>query len=169
MLSITSTYFIFGFLLPLLECFADCPIGSYTEKSTGYCIRCSKCVDNQIVREQCTRTKDTVCGPFKEFNTFVQSDKLNGHTYSQKALTVIQRLKARNSSTGVYSENNDVLKAGDYVWYHVTIVLIALLCFTCIVIGVLVIVACRTYRRNRGDESSEEEWSGLAKSSDYVT
>ncbi|KAK3611616.1 hypothetical protein CHS0354_018310 [Potamilus streckersoni] len=172
---VTSAYFIFGFLLPFLECFADCPIGSYTEKSTGLCITCSKCVDNQIVREQCTRAKDTVCGPFKEFNTFVQSDRLNGNTYSKKALTIIQRLKSRKSISSVHNENNEVIKADDYVWYHVTILLIALLCFTCIVIVVLVIVAYRTYRRSRGiaintgEESSEEDRIGLAKSEDYVT
>ena len=51
-----------------------CPAGQYLKRddSGRSCTSCSKCPLNEIVRRPCSDNKDTICGPFYEFEFFNQ-------------------------------------------------------------------------------------------------
>ena len=44
-----------------------CPRQHYLDHGGQECRPCSLCPINEIIRKPCTRHKDTVCGPFYEF------------------------------------------------------------------------------------------------------
>ena len=47
-----------------------CPEGYYLDRVTEICHPCSDCPINQIIRRPCASHRDTVCGPFYEFEFF---------------------------------------------------------------------------------------------------
>ena len=61
-----------------------CSMGSYVNKTLGKCHVCSTCPLNQIIRRPCTGHRDTVCGPFYEFQNFHNSASVGQDTVPQK-------------------------------------------------------------------------------------
>ena len=53
-----------------LVCADYCDPSFYFDPEEDECVPCSQCPDNQIIRQPCGRTQDTVCGPFYEFKLF---------------------------------------------------------------------------------------------------
>lgn len=48
----------------------ECPGGTFLPIDEVTCRPCSLCPENQVVRETCSGRRDTLCGPFKEFQMF---------------------------------------------------------------------------------------------------
>ncbi|KAK2141273.1 hypothetical protein LSH36_1130g00012 [Paralvinella palmiformis] len=47
-----------------------CPDGTYLDRISALCRRCTICPMNTIIRVPCKATSDTICGPFFEFTFF---------------------------------------------------------------------------------------------------
>lgn len=55
--------------------YSVCPQNTYWSSAESRCVNCSVCPVNQIIRRPCSAFEDIRCGPFLEFNNFLQGKK----------------------------------------------------------------------------------------------
>ena len=128
-------------LTKLTDGFVYCPSWEYQPEKGGPCIPCSDCPKHQIVRETCSGTRDTVCGPFTEFKLFPKEksellSRLDDHTQSYK--------------DAINSDNNvGVSESGS--WQTITIVMICVLSVTGVLFMILVVITWHLCRRHNKD------------------
>ena len=126
----TISTLTFVMITRMATAFVYCPEGES-------CRPCSQCPENQIVRETCAGTRDTVCGPFTEFKLF----PAKGHAMLRDGL--------ENRSNKAYdiSKDSDVDGAESESWQTVTIVMVCVLAVTGVLFVVLVVITCHLCRR----------------------
>lgn len=117
----------------------DCPEGKFQPSLGAPCVECSRCPDNQIVRETCWQQRDTVCGMFTEFQPFHTDNKVSLYqTYDVE----------RNVKSVTHEETSD---NGGSSWQTASIVMIALLGITSVLCVVLVSAVCYKCRKDKKD------------------
>lgn len=77
-----------------------CPPASFMNRSSGICVACSSCPINQIIRRPCSAHRDTVCGPFYEFQ---QQQRNKDHSQSNQQ----EQLPKGPASAGVAASASD--------------------------------------------------------------
>ena len=125
----TTSTITFMIITKMAAAFVYCPEGEA-------CRPCSQCPENQIVRETCSGTRDTVCGPFTEFKLF----PARGNAMLRAGL--------ENNSEILHGDrkDSDVSIKSDS-WQTVTIVMVCVLSVTGLLFVVLVVITCHLCRR----------------------
>ena len=133
----TISALTFMLLTKLAGGFVYCPEWEYQPAEGQPCVPCSECPENEIVRETCSGTRDTVCGPFTEFRLFPKMDSLplNGAEDYGKG------------DTDGVNKDNGVGVAEPGSWQTITIVMICVLSVTGVLFVVLVAVTWHLCRR----------------------
>ncbi|XP_064617442.1 uncharacterized protein LOC135481706, partial [Liolophura sinensis] len=156
---------------------SSCPSGKYYDLKLKECRKCSFCPVNEIVRRPCHKHRDTVCGPFTEFERFNQApseEKGNtGEAASRNAITnkinKAEGFKAVDETK--QEENKDVYetvlkeKSGksqsqepglasvttdaDEQWRLLALVLIGVLSVVSLLLVIFVFIACYMLKRKR--------------------
>lgn len=148
-----------GYYLPIL-CFIStillkscrglryqCGPNQFFDTESYSCKDCSSCKDSEIIRQTCTYSSDTVCGPFYEFSEFLK----NLRPY----------ISPERSTEPVTRELHADLK--EDTWYSLTLVLIGCLCVSSIVLVVLIITAVLMYRKRMREKQLWNSNEGLHK------
>ncbi|XP_060555930.1 uncharacterized protein LOC132716636 [Ruditapes philippinarum] len=114
-----------------------CPEGKYQPEDGAPCIECSRCPDNQIVRETCWQRRDTVCGTFTEFQPFHRENDLDiaNNDNSANDLNHVTHKDANPTSS----------------WQTASIAMIVLLSVTTVICAVLIGTVCYRCRRDNKD------------------
>ncbi|KAL4225562.1 hypothetical protein ACF0H5_016250 [Mactra antiquata] len=114
-----------------------CPEGTYQPQEGAPCKDCSKCPDNQIVRETCWQNRDTVCGPFTEFHPFHRGENSD-------------KLQSGNSGTNPVTEH-EADDSGTTSWQTASTLMIILLAIMSVLCVVLIVTVCYRCRRDKKD------------------
>ena len=124
-------------LTKIVTGFVYCPSWEYKPVKGEPCVPCSKCPENQIVRETCWGSRDTVCGPFTEFKPFSKGETM--------LLRGGDNRKQSDKNDVSKNDNVDVAESGS--WKTITIVMICVLSVAGVLFIVLVAVTWHICRR----------------------
>lgn len=116
-----------------------CPEGKFQPTEGGPCVDCSRCPDNQIVRETCWQRRDTVCGTFTEFQPFHRENDLD-------MLQNVNSVKTLNAVTHKEAGANVTSS-----WQTASLIMIVLLSITTVVCAVLIGTVCYRCKRDKKD------------------
>ncbi|KAL4225416.1 hypothetical protein ACF0H5_016106 [Mactra antiquata] len=112
-----------------------CWPGLYYSHAKGECLPCSGCRDNEVIRRQCHKDQDTLCGVFTQFQFF--------HPYhgvkSDSPQDVAKTTMPPTTSSEIFGNDDK--------WFTVTIVMVGILVFTFVVSIIVVLVTCVFCRR----------------------
>jgi hypothetical protein len=159
----------------LLACFwtvaasKHCSQGYFWNTSELKCQACTVCPPNQnfIIREPCSRDKDTVCGHFTEFSSFNQI-KTNDESFVEFDSVEAEEYGDIGSNDGhsvrlggSRSQNEPIVEKddGEY-WKNLAFALIGMVCILIIVATVVVLIACRKLHRTNVIKRPDEEEGG---------
>lgn len=120
-----------------------CPAGKFQPTDDAQCMDCSRCPDNQIVRETCWRNRDTVCGAFTEFKPF-HSDRDN-----KRNIYHIDHDDAARTVNDVTQHETDDNVMG--YWQAASIGLMVLLSVTTVLCIIMISAVCYWCRRDKKD------------------
>ncbi|XP_045175074.2 uncharacterized protein LOC123536183 [Mercenaria mercenaria] len=112
-----------------------CPEGKFQPVEGGPCKECSRCPENQIVRETCWQQRDTVCGTFTDFQLFHRENDLD-------ILHVDSEANNLNKERDAYATSS---------WQTASIAMIVLLSVTTVICAVLIGTVCYRCRRDSKD------------------
>lgn len=123
----------------------ECNSNNYYERSKGECVQCSECYGNVIIREVCEGDRDTVCGPFVEFEEFQQRPIDNS-----KNIT-IERIessiaKDEDRYTKYPTEIND------QKWYTLAMALLGIISVVALFVGAYIIAVCFVCKKPRQEK-----------------
>lgn len=143
----------------------NCPSEHFYNVVEKTCQPCSSCTANEIVRRRCSQRRDTVCGPFFEFDQFLQhpvegpggerdgSQHPSGHGQSHPNGC---KHDSRNKAGTVPGEKPDltseILNEAGIQWRTLSLALITVLAIICCIVvfvGVYVCVTCRRARHHK--------------------
>ncbi|XP_041367423.1 uncharacterized protein LOC121382023 isoform X2 [Gigantopelta aegis] len=171
---------------------SHCPPSQYFNRALLACMECSKCPINQIIRKPCLKNRDTICGPFKEFNRFHQTPedgklspeytherkhksrgngskhhKHHHHDHPAGGTVSIATPKAPEISRATVVDMTS-LKTTETQWRTLALGLIGILCLVSVCLLVFVF-AVYYIRVRRGAEEKLEFNSGVLRQEDtYV-
>ena len=134
----TVSTLTFVMITKMAAAFVYCPPWEYQPEEGKPCVPCSQCPKNQIVRETCSGTRDTVCGPFTEFKLFPAKGDAMFLNALENHSNIVQNDIAENNDTGA-------AEAGS--WQTVTIVMICVLSVTGVLFIILVAITWHLCRR----------------------
>ena len=112
---------------------SKCSTGFYFKLKTEKCTPCSACAKNQIYLRQCYGTRDTMCATLGNFEFRQKSLGKNAKTEVMFELPKHKEEHTTETSTTLVSEDK---------WFAVTMVLVGILVFTCVLGVILVFVTC---------------------------
>lgn len=138
---ITVCIFLHGLILVSSNEALICPDGQFMPPGGLACVECSRCPENQIVRETCWQRRDTVCGTFTEFQPFQANEKVN-------ILQTVDVDVERNVKTLSHKETSDNTRG---VWQTASIVMIVLLAITSVLCVTLIATVCYRRRQDKKD------------------
>ena len=158
---------------------SHCPPAQYFSRPLLMCMECSKCPINQIIRKPCSKNKDTICGPFKEFNRFHQTPedgklsheyphdrKHNSHgngfkhhkhhhrDHSVDDVVSVPTPKGPELSRATVVDMTS-LKTNDTQWRTLALGLIGILCLVSVCLLVFVFAVCYIRVRRGGEDKME--------------
>lgn len=138
----------------------ECESHHYFRRSTGECVHCSECIGNLIIREVCEADRDTICGPFVEFDRFQQSPIDNLHpskniTFEWKE-TVDPQIDDQDDR---YTSDPTNPRVGspvqideDKKWYTLAMALLGVLSFLALFVGIYIVAVCFVCRKRRSEK-----------------
>ena len=140
----TISTITFMMITKMATAFVYCPEGES-------CRPCSQCPENQIVRETCSGTRDTVCGPFTEFKLFPARGN------------AMLRAGIENNSDNLHGvrQDSDVDVDDSESWQTVTIVMVCVLSVTGVLFVVLVVITCHLCRRQNKESLLSQTDPGM--------
>lgn len=150
------------FLLCGHVCSRQCDHHHFWDPVEQACQPCSHCPKNKIIRKPCSKLKDTVCGPFREFSFFnhleetessfpsvkYDSDNFSGTDREGRAFS--------SKNSGLPNEPMIEKDDGEY-WKNLAFALIGVVCVLIFVATVVVLLACRKLHENSTFKRPEEE------------
>ena len=147
--------FTIGFITALLlgNCYSEdwCRLGQFLHVASNSCTDCSLCEDNEIIKQTCSGTRDTVCEPFYEFYEFLQN-------------------KDEDSSASIETVRHDYhADQKEDIWYILTLVLIGCLCISSLLLAVLVVLAIWMYRRRRSGKTLWKSHEGIINKNKLIS
>lgn len=141
-----------------------CDHHHYWDSINRVCRPCAKCPMNEIIRKPCSRLRDTVCGPFREFSYFNQIDSLDPPYTSYGYESFIGENSSGGDHTRDYPrksgglQNEPIVEKddGEY-WKNLAFALIGVVCVLIFVATVIVLLACRKLHETSAVKRPEEE------------
>ena len=138
-----------------------CPTSHYFNLTEFKCKPCSKCPINQIIRKPCVKDRDTVCGPFREFNQFHQAPN-NGELNPGFPFTDTDTSDKQSQNAGSPSKDNRLspydtttsdssrgtvvdltsVSSGERQWRTLAIALIGILCVVSVCLISFIFLFC---------------------------
>lgn len=135
----------------------ECESNHYFRRTTGECVHCSECIGNLIIREVCEADRDTICGPFVEFDRFQQSPIDNLHPSKNITFeweeTVDPQLDDQDDR---YTSDPTNTQVGspvqideDKKWYTLAMALLGVLSFIALFVGIYIVAVCFVCKKRR--------------------
>lgn len=117
----------------------DCGDGYYFSFEENDCVQCSECSGNLIIRTPCSMVKDTICGPFVEFNNFLQRPRSN---------TTLNWGEQPDNQQTQYPTSVDK----DRKWYTLAMALLGILSVISVFGVVYIVVVCFVCKNRRQEK-----------------
>lgn len=127
-------------MITVAEDVPDCLDGFYFNSELNGCKRCSECDGNLIIRYPCTVEEDTVCGPFVEFDKFLQRPANTSYNWEDQSLPENQQTQFPTSVDK------------DRKWYTLAMALLGILSVISVFGVVYIVVVCFVCKKRRQDK-----------------
>lgn len=117
-----------------------CDNGFYWSHASGDCTPCTQCASNELQMRMCYGELDTMCVAWPKFNFLNEPSRESDEK---------QRFES-SKNTYQPTASTEILSSGssdDGKWFTVTMVLVGILVFTCVVGVVIVLIACVVCKR----------------------
>ena len=149
MLFIAATFAVTTQLLSASRIPYSCAQGEFFNRDLMDCIKCSDCPTNQVPLRACWRDQDTICGTLGKFQFRQPSSRRQpviSSVVRQPETDVTHLLPVPHQTTVEVAE--DV--SGDR-WFTITMVLVGILVFMCILGVVLLFITCYVCKKTKRD------------------
>ncbi|OWF51942.1 uncharacterized protein LOC110448433 [Mizuhopecten yessoensis] len=149
---------LFSLVMGTQQQIPSCKTSQYFEKSLNVCRPCRQCPVNEVIRHPCEKTRDTVCGPFIEFDEFHQAPFINllpsKNNISQEVFVTnelnIDVNTPNNDPSDVRGQAPITMKNGK--WYTLAMALLGVLSFVSLFVIVYIILVCFVCKKRREEK-----------------
>lgn len=134
-----------------------CKSSQHFDKNLLRC--CSPCIVNEVIRHPCDKTRDTVCGPFVEFDAFHQApfinllpskSNLSQQVFVTNELNIDVNSPPSNDPSDVSGQGPIEMKKGR--WYTLAMALLGVLSFISLFVIVYIILVCFVCKKKREEK-----------------
>ena len=124
----------------------SCVQGQYFNRDKMACVPCSACPANQVPLRSCWKDRDTKCGTFGkfEFRQPISQQTVVANVDVKPKSDVTHQLPVPQKTTVMVADNT----SGDR-WFTITMVLVGILVFMCLLSVVLLFVSCYVCKKNK--------------------
>lgn len=126
-----------------------CLQGEFYSFDKMECVPCSDCPANQVHLRACSKDRDTLCGPLGkfQFRQPVFKQPVTADVDVNPETDVTQLLPVPKQTTVVVADD-----ISDSRWFTITMVLVGLLVFMCVLGVVLLFITCYVCKKNKKRE-----------------